>query len=62
MLDIGMQSAIGSTSEGTGMTMTGGCPYCSGPNSYVVHGGKCPKVKAFEYHPNGTLKRVEFYE
>jgi hypothetical protein len=22
---------------------------------------KCPLVKAYEYHPNGTLKRVEFY-
>lgn len=33
------------------------CPYCSQPE----HGGKCPLVSAFEYHPNGTLKRVEFH-
>ena len=24
------------------------------------HQGACPKVKAIEYHPNGTVKRVEF--
>lgn len=35
------------------------CEYCEG---CVFHlGGVCPKVKAFEYYPNGTLKRVEFH-
>ena len=23
--------------------------------------GKCPTVKAYEYNPDGTLKRVEFF-
>lgn len=31
------------------------CPYCNN-----IHDGVCPLVAAFEYHPNGTLKRVEF--
>lgn len=51
--------------EGTSGTVhTGGaCPYCSGPNSIVVHGTYvCPRVKAIEYHPDGTVKRVEFRE
>ena len=24
--------------------------------------GTCPRVKSIEYHPDGTLKRVEFHE
>lgn len=36
-----------------------GCPYCGQPESF--HRGKCHLVKAMEYHPNGTLKRVEFF-
>lgn len=33
------------------------CPYCL----TVYHlGAVCPKVKAFEYYPDGNLKRVEF--
>ncbi len=31
------------------------CPYCG-----IPHISRCPSVKAFEYHPNGTIKRVEF--
>ena len=31
------------------------CPWCSDH-----HSGRCPMVKAIEYHPNGTVKRVEF--
>ncbi len=31
------------------------CPYCDN-----THNGVCPSVKAFEYHPDGSLKRVEF--
>lgn len=42
--------------------LTGGCPYCSGPNQQVFHGGACPRVKAIEYHPSGGIKRVEFHE
>lgn len=33
------------------------CSWCSG-----IHTGKCPLVKAIEYHPNGIVKRVEFYD
>jgi hypothetical protein len=32
------------------------CGWCNG-----FHTGKCPLVKAIEYHPDGTTKRVEFY-
>lgn len=32
------------------------CQYCG-----LTHGAKCPTVKAYEYHANGTLKRVEFF-
>lgn len=33
------------------------CPYCGN----TLHVGKCPMVSAFEYHPDGKLKRVEFH-
>lgn len=33
------------------------CTYCG-----MIHmSGLCPHVKAFEYHPDGRLKRVEFH-
>lgn len=33
------------------------CPYCG-----MIHilAGICPMVKAFDYYPDGTVKRVEF--
>lgn len=31
------------------------CQFCG-----CVHGVLCPRVKAMEYHANGTLRRVEF--
>ena len=33
------------------------CRYCG-----LIHTdpGICPRVKAIEYHPDGTIKRVEF--
>ncbi len=37
------------------------CKWCSVDSYKIWHGGKCPKVKAIEYHPNGAVKRVEFY-
>ncbi len=40
----------------------GTCPHCSGPFNAVYHTGACPRIKAIEYHPNGTLKRIEFRE
>lgn len=31
------------------------CRYCG-----KEHGPRCPEVRAIEYHPDGTVKRVEF--
>lgn len=39
----------------TAVETTRRCPYCA-----TGHEGACPKVKAIEYHPNGTVRRVEF--
>jgi hypothetical protein len=36
--------------------MTDKCQYCG-----LIHEAKCPNVKAIEYHPDGTVKRVEFF-
>ena len=33
----------------------GQCQWCGAFHTYV-----CPLVKSYEYHPDGTLKRVEF--
>ena len=45
----------------TTLEVKGYCPYCSNPPyDYVYHGGACPKIKAIEYHPNGTVKRIEY--
>lgn len=44
----------------TSLTAMPGCPYCSSQWQQIYHGGACPKVRAIEYHPNGTIKRVEF--
>lgn len=45
----------------TSVDPTGSCPYCSRGDYYVYHyGGVCPKVRAIEYHPDGTVKKVEF--
>jgi hypothetical protein len=41
----------------TSVTIDGQCGYCHG-----FHSGKCPKVKAWEYHEGGGLKRVEFFD
>lgn len=32
------------------------CPHCGS-----IHTTTCPRVSAIEYHPDGTLKRVEFH-
>lgn len=32
------------------------CPYCG---SGIPHDGLCPEIKAVDYYPDGTLKRVE---
>ena len=31
------------------------CPYCGA----MPHQGICPSVKAIEYYPDGSIKRVE---
>ena len=31
------------------------CQYCGG-----THGPNCPIIKAIEYFPNGTIKRIEY--
>jgi hypothetical protein len=33
------------------------CPYCG-----MYHSGMCPRIKLIEYHPNGQIKRIEFYD
>lgn len=33
------------------------CPHCN-----YGHAGTCPRIKAIEYHPDGTVKRIEFHE
>lgn len=33
------------------------CPHCG-----FGHTGSCPRIKAIEYHQNGTVKRVEYHE
>jgi hypothetical protein len=32
------------------------CRWCG-----IVHIGVCPLVKALDFHPDGTVKRVEFH-
>jgi hypothetical protein len=34
------------------------CPWC-GPG--VFHWGACPRLRAIDYHPDGSVKRVEFH-
>jgi len=47
---------------GESVDRIGYCPYCSNPPwSYISHCGKCPRVKAEEYYPDGTLRRIEFH-
>ena len=33
------------------------CQYCG-----MIHGPMCPRIAAIEYHENGQVKRVEFYD
>ena len=37
---------------------THACVHCGGVHS----GGVCHRVKAIEYHQNGTVKRVEYHD
>jgi hypothetical protein len=47
---------------GAALSFPGACPWCSSPTSATFHPGACPRVKAIEYHENGTVKRVELRE
>jgi len=38
------------------------CPYWSSEYSQVIHSGQCPKIKAIEYYPDGSKKRIEFFD
>lgn len=33
------------------------CEHCG-----LYHAGRCSKIKAIEYYPNGTIKRVEYHD
>ena len=37
-------------------SLTPYCGHCGG-----IHQGPCPRIKAVEYYPNGTMKRVEYH-
>ena len=36
--------------------MSDKCPHCG-----IIHETTCPRIRALEYHPDGSLKRVEFH-
>ena len=38
-------------------TQTGRCPHCNGAQHPVT---QCHRVAAVEYHPDGSIKRVEY--
>lgn len=33
------------------------CPHCG-----LIHQTTCPRIKAMEYNPDGSVKRIEFHE
>lgn len=36
--------------------MTQKCQHCG-----MIHEATCPRIRAIEYHPDGSVKRVEFH-
>jgi hypothetical protein len=48
--------------QGQALSVPGACPHCSSPFSAVIHGGPCPRIRAIEYHPSGTVKRIEYHD
>jgi hypothetical protein len=48
------ESILGASLLGTGQIQEG-CRWCGG-----FHNSICPTIKAMEYYPDGTVKRVEF--
>lgn len=56
-----MSLTSGGNDMWTGTAPDNYCRWCSNPpNHRVYHYGPCPRVRTIEYHPNGTVKRVEF--
>jgi len=45
----------------TGITdpLSGAPQFCGHCGMY--HGSVCPRIKAIEYYPNGTIKRIEYH-
>ena len=43
--------------SGDSTSVVHGCPYCG-----WIHEGVCQRIRAIEYHPDGTIKRMEFHE
>jgi hypothetical protein len=41
----------------TSTTNTNKCPHCG-----FIHDFTCPRIKAIDYHPDGTIKHIEFHE
>lgn len=37
--------------------MTNTCPHCG-----LIHQTTCQRIKAMEYHSDGSVKRIEFHE
>ena len=52
-----MTSQNWSPPSGTASGDGGMCQHCG-----MGHTGACPRVKTIEYHQNGTVKRVEYFE
>lgn len=43
--------------EGTNNTPFLRCSHCG-----LLHLTTCPRIRSIEYHPDGTVKRIEFHE
>jgi hypothetical protein len=46
-----------SHTTGIGVNLPHYCHHCD-----CYHTGTCSKIKAIEYYPDGTVKRVEYYD
>lgn len=44
------------------MSQTSGVGTCQHCGANVIHSGACPRIKAIEYFPDGTMKRVEYHD
>ena len=48
---------MSTTTTATAIPQVVPCQYCG-----KYHPGICPRIKSVEYHDNGTVRRVEFYD